>query len=289
MRAALSKDHAARAAGLGVLLLAGLYSGCGAVDPARRLQQADALAAAAGWQRQPIQAGDFTLTSYSPALAPAATLAVYLEGDGLAWLNASTVSPDPSPIEPLGLQLALRHPHGAVAYLARPCQFQPGALARACRSALWTDARYGAQVLDSMNAALDQLKQRSGAQRLVLVGYSGGGAVAALLAARRTDVALLLTVAANLDTQEWARLQRLAPLAASFNPADQAAALARVPQQHWIGADDEVVPPAVPAAYAARFAAGARPPVTVVPGFGHACCWQAAWAALVAPSLRRVD
>ncbi|RSZ59731.1 alpha/beta hydrolase [Massilia atriviolacea] len=262
-----------------------MHSGCATLDPTLRLQQADAMAAEAGWQRHTLEAGEFSLAVYSPASQPAATLTVYLEGDGLAWLNANTISPDPTPVHPVALQLALRHPHGAVAYLARPCQFQARALPAACRSALWTDARYGPEVIDSMDTALDRLMQRAGARRLVLVGYSGGGAVAALLAARRADVALLLTVAANLDTVEWARRQRLSPLAASLNPADYAAQLARVPQQHWVGADDTVVPPAVPVAYAARFPAGARPPVTVVPGFGHACCWQARWAGMVAPFL----
>ncbi|NHZ34061.1 alpha/beta hydrolase [Massilia rubra] len=268
-----------------MLSLAGLLSACAGVDPARRLQQADALAAAARWQRHSVQAGDFALTVYRPASTAATTLTVYLEGDGLAWLSATAVSPDPTPVHPVALQLALRHPHGAVAYLARPCQFQGTTLPAACRSALWTDARYGPEVIDSMNGALDQLMRHAGARRLVLVGYSGGGAVAALLAARRADVALLLTVAANLDTVEWARLQHLSPLTASFNPADHAARLARVPQQHWVGAGDDVVPPAVLAAYAARFPAAARPPVTVVAGFGHSCCWQAHWADMVTPFL----
>ena len=277
------------AASLVLLPLAGLLAACAGMDPAQRLQHADALAAAARWQRHTVQAGAFALTVYRPATTTAATFTVYLEGDGLAWLGAGTVSPDPTPVHPVALHLALRHPHGAVAYLARPCQFQGPALPAACRSALWTGARYGREVVDSMNAALDQLVQHSGARRLVLVGYSGGGAVAALLAARRTDVAMLLTVAANLDTDEWARLQHLSPLVASFNPADHAAQLARVPQQHWVGAEDDVVPPAVLAAYAARFPAGARPPVAVVPGFGHACCWQAHWAGMVTPFLPPAD
>ncbi|MDQ1923220.1 alpha/beta fold hydrolase [Massilia pseudoviolaceinigra] len=269
-----------------MMLVCIMLAGCAVIDPSLRLQRADALAATAGWERRTLAAGDFALTSWSPAAAQSAvTLTVYVEGDGMAWLSASTVSPDPTPVQAMALQLALRHPRGAVAYLARPCQFQAGELPAACRSALWTDARYSRQVIDSMNAALDQLMQRAGARRLVLVGYSGGGVVAALLAARRADVVLLLTVAANLDTVAWARLQHLSPLAASLNPADYATQLARVPQQHWVGADDRVVPPAVLASYAALFPAGARPQVTVVPGFGHACCWQAGWTAMVTPLL----
>ncbi|WP_187367251.1 alpha/beta fold hydrolase [Massilia mucilaginosa] len=259
-----------------------LQAACAITSPLQRLQQADALAEAMGWQRKTVQGGLLPLTVYAPNTALSApTLTVYIEGDGLAWLNAGTVSPDPTPVHPVALQLALRHPHGAAVYLARPCQFQPGALPAACRSALWTSARYGPEVIDSMDAALDQLMRQSGARRLVLVGFSGGGSVAALLAARRADVTLLLTVAANLDTAQWTRLQGLAPLAGSFNPADHAAQLAPVPQHHWVGADDDVVPPAVLASFAARFPAGATPALTVVQGYGHACCWQASWAAMV--------
>ncbi|MDQ1813208.1 alpha/beta hydrolase [Massilia sp. CCM 9210] len=281
----MSFDHIIERSRTGMLLGA-LLAGCAVVDPSVRLQQADALAGAAGWARHTLPSGGFDLAVWSPAAAQrSATLTVYVEGDGHAWLSAGTVSPDPTPVQPVALQLALRHPGGAVAYLARPCQFQAGALPAACRSAVWTDARYSPHVIDSMNAALDRLMARNGARRLVLVGYSGGGAVAALLAARRADVVLLLTVAANLDTVAWARLQHLSPLAGSLNPADYAAQLARVPQHHWVGADDKVVPPAVLASYAARFPAGARPRVTVVPGYGHACCWQAGWAAMVTPLL----
>lgn len=263
-----------------------LQAGCTVMSPLDRLQQADALAHAAAWQRKTLQGGHFQLSVYLPnAATRASTLTVYIEGDGLAWLNPGTVSPDPTPVQPVALQLALLHPHGAAAYLARPCQFQTISPSGPCRSALWTDARYSPEIIDGMNAVVDQLMRQAGASRLVLVGFSGGGAVAALLAARRTDIVLLLTVAANLDTAQWARLQHLSPLKESLNPADYAMALARVPQQHWVGADDQVVPPAVLAAFASRFPAGAKPTVTVVPGYGHACCWQSSWAEMVRPLL----
>jgi hypothetical protein len=49
-------------------------------------------------------------------------LTVYIEGDGFAWLSRSQASYDPSPLNPVGLELALRHPLGESAYLARTCQ-----------------------------------------------------------------------------------------------------------------------------------------------------------------------
>jgi hypothetical protein len=66
-------------------------------------------------------------------------------------------------------------------------------------------------VISASNQAVDALKQRYGAQEIVLVGYSGGGAVAALVAARRTDVVRLVTVAGNLDHLAWTHLHSVPP------------------------------------------------------------------------------
>jgi pimeloyl-ACP methyl ester carboxylesterase len=63
------------------------------------------------------------------------------------------------------------------------------------------------------------LKQRSGSTRLTLVGYSGGGTIAVLLAARRSDVAEVITVAANLDVGYWTQRDGLSPLTGSLDPA----------------------------------------------------------------------
>ena len=96
---------------------------------------------------------------------------------------------DPTPVNPLALQLALRDPSGAAVYLARPCQFVAAPDKRECARAYWTEQRFSPAVIAASLEAISQLKQRYGAQRLVLVGYSGGGAVASLVAAQRGDVA----------------------------------------------------------------------------------------------------
>lgn len=92
-----------------------------------------------------------------------------------------------------------------------------------------------------MGRALDVLKASTGAARLVLVEYSGGGAVAVLLAARRNDVAGLVTVAANIDLGYWTRRNQLAPLIGSLDPATFADQIADLPQVHFTGSRDDVV------------------------------------------------
>jgi dienelactone hydrolase len=262
-------------------LCALLVAGCVDFSPALRRQQATALATQSGWEELQLPAGEFVLAAFVPREPhSAATLTIYIEGDGLAWISRSQVSTDPTPLQPVALELALRQPTGAAAYLARPCQYVQGGDRRNCAEAWWTGRRFAPEVVTATGLAIDRLKQRFSAQRLVLVGYSGGGAVAALVAAQRHDVTLLVTVAGNLDTQTWTTLNRITPLSGSLNPADAWAALSGVPQLHLVGERDRDVVPAVARAYQARFPPDRRPALRIVPGFDHHCCWVQQWPAL---------
>ncbi|MBU6498935.1 MAG: alpha/beta hydrolase [Rhodospirillales bacterium] len=267
-----------RCAALVVLLL---LAGCVAVPSlAQRRAHADALAARAGWRREMIAADPFTLAAYVPATRRrAATLTVYLEGDGLAWIDPSTPSADPTPTDPLALRLALRDP-SAAAYLARPCQFVGPGERRACSAKYWTSHRFAPEVIRATSQAVDRLKQRFNARRVILVGYSGGGAVAALVAAGRRDVSRLITVAGDLETRVWTQEHEASPLTGSLNPADAWRELRDIPQTHFVGGKDDVVGEAVARAYAARFRTGPAPEIVVLAGFDHHCCWEEAWPAL---------
>ena len=218
--------------------------------------------------------------AYLPdALKQSAQLTVYIEGDGFAWITDSQPSLDPTPIDPLALRLALAQPEGNAVYLARPCQYVD-ALASRCAARYWTGARFAEDVIAASNAAIDALKHRFEAQQLVLVGYSGGAAVAALVAARRNDVALLVSVAGNLDTLAWARHHHLQPLQESLNPIDVAERLHGVQQIHFAGGKDQTIPPEPVHQYARDFARGKPAVVFDEPSFDHHCCWAEQWSAL---------
>ena len=150
-------------------------------------------------QRVDMRAGAFTLRSYRRFADPAdGTLTVYIEGDGGGWI-AGQQQADPTPILPTALALAEVDPSPNRLYLARPCQYQPpDALAR-CSPSYWSLKRYAEEVVAGLSGAVDQAMRESGAKRLRLVGFSGGGPTAALIAARRADVFELVTVAGNLD------------------------------------------------------------------------------------------
>lgn len=270
-----------------LFLLTGLAS-CLNLSPQLRRDNADQLAAASGWQRVRLPAGRFVLAGYIPKNIPAndTTLTIYIEGDGLAWINSSLASPDPTPMTPLGLTLALRHPKGAAVYLARPCQYVEGEDAQGCSPQYWTNRRFAPEVVDATSQAIDLLKQQFQAKQLVLVGYSGGGAVAALVAARRHDVSLLVTVAGNLDHRVWTEQHHATLLTGSLNPADAWEQLQDVSQLHFVGGKDLVVGREVAESFARNFPPGQRPEIRVIPDFDHTCCWAERWTELFRPYAR---
>ena len=205
-------------------------------------------------------------------------LTVYLEGDGRPFLSRTRISADPSPKDPNALRLAILDPSsGPVAYLARPCHF-PNAADPPCDPDHWLLGRFSAPVIAAVDAALDRAKRRARAERLRLVGYSGGGAVALLVAAQRGDVTQIVTVAGTLDHAAWTAYHAYTPLRGSLNPPDFRDALAAIPQIHFAGAEDAEIPPLIAESYMRRRPAGADWRLIIVPGHDHGGGFPDDWA-----------
>lgn len=212
-------------------------------------------------------------------LAGAQRVHVYLEGDGRPYATRYLPATDPTPRRRLARALMALDPSPSL-YLARPC-YEGRALDRGCTSALWTDARYGEAVVASMAAALEALRAAHAFAHVTLVGYSGGGTLAMLLAARVPAVDSVVTIAANLDLTAWTARHGYAPLRRSLDPATRPALPTHIAQWHFVGADDSNVPPALVERALAHHPA-ARIGVVAA---GHARGWIAAWPGL----LREVD
>ena len=254
-------------------------TGCGTILPdGRRAARETALQY--GMTPVRINAGRFILRGYNRLSGDDPGLTVYIEGDGRAWLDRTTPSSDPTPRRPVGLELASLDPSGNVVYLARPCQFVEGGDATGCHFSYWTSARYSPEVVHSLNVAVDRAKAMSGAAEVRLVGYSGGGVLALLLAAIRDDVAGVATVAGNLDHAAWTRHHGVSPLAGSLNPPEAADRLRDIPQIHFIGADDDVVPASVVQSYLNALGPAPVARLVLVPAMGHRDDWREAWPGL---------
>ncbi|UVA80742.1 alpha/beta hydrolase [Pandoraea commovens] len=264
--------------GFACLVATVLMSGCASLD---RDAHAQALADPAGLRRETVTGGPFVLTVFSRITKTDAPVNVYIEGDGLAWLSRTEPSLDPTPVAATGLALAAADKSPNVVYLARPCQFTPMALNPACGVQYWTGKRFAPDVIDAMNEAVGKMAARAPGQRLALVGYSGGGAIVALIAARRQDVASLRTVAGNLDVEYVNRMHNVSAMPASLNPIDVATRVATIPQIHFSSEQDTVVPPDVEKRYAAAVG-GKCVKTVVVSGLSHDGEWAARWPALLA-------
>ncbi|SFK57243.1 alpha/beta fold hydrolase [Methylophaga sulfidovorans] len=255
-----------------------LLQACSSIPTTQsRIDTAQQLAHKQQWQGQVIKTSAFNLQSFVPKNSkPSKRLTIYIEGDGLAWLSRRKISSDPTPIDPLVLKLALQDKNAV--YLARPCQY---VWSERCGSDLWTSARFSSDVLTAMNQAVTDLKNQFNASSIRLIGYSGGGAIATLLAAERADVDQLITVAGNIDTTAWTNLHHISPLTSSLNPAEQWQALQEKPQIHFVGSEDKIMPEAVAKSYQQHFPNSKQPGVRVITGMTHHCCWAEHWPELL--------
>ena len=256
-----------------IFLLAGCVNGDSRERAAR-------LAKKAGLNSQNLQTSPFELRVWLRITAPEQPVRVYIEGDGFAWRSRTRPSDDPTPRQPTGLMLAAADTSANVVYLARPCQFIGPPLPANCGATWWTDNRFSSQVVQAMNEALNQALRALPDARIELVGYSGGGAIAALIAARRDDVRSLRTVAGNLDVAYVNATHNVSAMPQALSAIDVAPQLANLPQIHFTGSADTTVPPAT----ARRFqqAAGGRcVRIESVQGMAHGSDWAAVWPSLL--------
>ena len=240
--------------------------------PARRL---DGEAARLGFARELWKGTDFIHIVYQNR-APGALLHVYLDGDGTPWLRHTSIATDPTPRNPLMLELMAQDPRPAV-YLGRPC-YHGQSSSPSCSPALWTAQRYGPRVVNSMAAALRGILEHTPYEGVVLIGYSGGGALAMLLAEHFQSTRVVVTVAGNLNPAAWTEWHGYSPLRGSLNPAFRPPLDASIVQLHFAGGRDENIPvyliqPVVSRQRCAK--------LITIGNFDHRCCWQVEWSAIL--------
>lgn len=244
---------------------------CACSSPAVRLDQ---FAKKSGLDREQISTTEHELIVWRnyPRSQRQPVLNVYLEGDGLPWILRYWRSRDPTPRQALMMSL-MRLDRDAAIYVGRPC-YNGLAKTRGCSVKKWTGGRYGPDIVGSMREAIFEEIRRTGATRIRLLGHSGGGALAMLLAEGLPQASAVVTLAGNLNVDGWTRLHGYTPLYSSLDPLRQAPLDPAIRQIHLLGQQDSKIPPVLVEGWIRQ-----QPSATgiVLSGFDHGCCWADIW------------
>lgn len=199
---------------------------------------------------------------------------VLIDGDGRPFLNRTTVARNPTPNHSTLLALVPELTSLAdVSYLGRPCYLYLEDTA--CNPLYWTLARYSTEVLESLGVVLMQLLDRD--EQALLVGYSGGGVLAVMLAEHLPSLVKgVVTYGAPLDTTSWTAFHAYTSLDGSIDPGNDPKRYSELCQLHLYGDRDNVVPTELIMSW--------RWPLDdLVMGLDsdHTCCWYDALAVAI--------
>jgi hypothetical protein len=181
----------------------------------------------------------FKLATRKKITDPKAECRIYIEGDGYAFNAHGKPSKDPTPHGELVREISFNDPAPNVIYLARPCQYVKD---EKCSPEYWTAKRFAPEVVEAEYTAIKNMCRN---QEIILIGFSGGAQVAGLLAVKYPDLKIrkVITIAGNLDHKAWTDFHHVSELSGSLNLADYKAEFYQIPQTHYVGGDDEIIPP----------------------------------------------
>ncbi len=257
---------------LPILLLTAIITGCN-TSRFNAGKTADRLAQKHEFTKKLVKGGDFWFTTYQKISDPSGPKVIYIEGDGKIMANRYAISDNPTPTKPMLISLAFADPRPNVVYLARPCQYTPMEVNSQCNNTYWTNKRYSEDSIEAINQAINKISSND---KFELVGYSGGGGVAVLIAARNKNTSSVLTIAANLDIDDFIKYHNAAPMVSSLNPIDYASAVKNVPQLHFSGGKDKIVPAFIGEKFTARITTGCARH-EIIPEVEHDKYWQKYW------------
>ena len=270
-------------AGLSILFcfLVLILSACS--TPAERIhQEADKY----GFSHQLMTGREFkhqTYRNHQSLAASNAALHVYLGSDGRPWFRPGVIAMDPTSRSPLMLSLmAMAKDSMPSLYLGRPC-YHGRFNDPACLPPVWTSGRYSETVVASMAAALQRVVVAENIKSLVFYGYSGGGALAVLLAERFAETIAVVTIAGNLDIDAWTKMHGYSALADSINPISRAPLNDSIAQLHLAGGLDRNVDKDFIATFASK---QNNSEFIVIDDADHVCCWAPIWPQVLAWTAR---
>ena len=244
-----------------------------ACSPSTRFNLA---ADARGLVREQISAGNLPVIIYRDReISRSGEIHIYLDGDGKPWIGGKRIAVDPTTRSKLVLDMISADEAPAI-LVGRPCYYiQVSERPDSCSESLWTSHRYSPEVVSAISDAIALQLKKYQPRKLVLIGYSGGGTLAALVASQLESVDVLVTVAANLNVDAWSELHGYTPLARSLNEENFPYIPDAIKQFHFVGGADRNVPPWITDSVAGRQESARLIERT---DFTHECCWPKDWA-----------
>lgn len=208
----------------------------------------------------------FTLEKISNKEKP---LRIYIEGDGFAYATKSRPSVDPTPRSNFLLDLILLDDSENLLYIARPCQYIDS---DKCEEKYWTQERFSSEIIQAISMVVDYYKD----YQIELVGYSGGAFVAMQL--KQKNIKNLRTMAGNLDLEAFVNFHKISVINA-INLDYQR--LANLPQIHFIGAEDEIIPLEIIFSYQKRLRNKNCINFKIIDEASHYKGWNVSWKDLL--------
>ncbi len=237
-----------------------------------------------GFHHQQIQTGLFALSAFIKIQNTTANkIVIYIEGDGHAWKRKNKLSDDPTPRNPISLKLAISDVEPNVVYLARPCQYLDKEQLKKCSTKYWASHRYAEEVIAATSEAITKIKAQTKVANIELVGYSGGGVIAMLIATARNDVSKITTIAANIDHESWSEWHGVSKLNGSLTPLNYLTELEGINQQHYWGDKDKIVPYQSQLSFIASSKNNSFFKYKIISDFNHDCCWVEHWQGILLP------
>ncbi|MCC8371330.1 MAG: alpha/beta hydrolase [Rickettsia endosymbiont of Pseudomimeciton antennatum] len=238
-----------------------------------RIEEAEKLASINRFEKKLVKAGDFVITTYQRISDKDSPYVFYIEGDGSISIGRYTIADNPTPSKVMLFKLAILDTRPNVVYIARPCQYTPVEFNANCNQVYWTDKRMAEEVIESTNIVIDTINSGKPAS---LVGFSGGGGIAILVAARNKHIKDIITIAGNLDIESFSKYHGTYALRKSLNPIDYAIKINNIPQLHISGSKDAIVPSSIMHGYVKASSSNCIQQ-KILPNITHTKGWDKVW------------
>jgi hypothetical protein len=212
---------------------------------------------------------EFNIFTLQKILNSEKPLRIYVEGDGFAYANRYRASIDPTPKTTFLFELMTQDNSVNLLYISRPCQYVSN---EKCQQKYWTSERFSSEVIAAISEVVDEFKDHE----IELVGYSGGAMIALQL--QQKNIKNIRTIAGNLDLDEFVKTHKISPLETAKINYER---LSKIPQIHFIGAADKVIPPQIFIEYQKKLTQKNCVKMKIIEGATHGKNWQEKWSDLV--------